>query len=271
MIGQAKRLYELQSLFRSNKKENSNSSIISITSGKGGTGKSFFAGNIAYALAEKGLKILLVDFDINMANQSVLYNIAQKLNLYHYFTYNKSLNDIVFEYNKNLHLILGESGRFDHPKLDEQKIKFFITELRSLKNNYDLILLDTASGIDKSTIEILLNSDEIILVTTPEPTSVMDAYAIFKLIKNYGSDVKTDVLVNKCFSEEEGIEAYNNLEKAAKHFLKSKLNHLGNLKFSEKVIQSIKRQKLLIANQKNEEISMKLQEISDKLKIHTIG
>lgn len=271
MIGQAKRLYELQSLFKSKDKVNRNSSIVAITSGKGGTGKSFIASNLAYSLAEQGAKVLLVDLDINMSNQNVMFNISKKHTFYHYLTYNKSLNDIIVEYDENLHIILGESGRFDHPKFNEQKIKLFITELKTLENNYDVILLDTASGIDNSTIKILLQSDEVILITTPEPTSIMDSYAIFKMLRKQGSSARTNVLINKCFGLEEANEAYNNIEKAAKHFLNSELNYLGSLIFSEKAIKSVKRQRLLLSNQENDAISTQLREISDKLKINTIG
>jgi len=271
MIGQAKRLYQLNSLIQARSEPELGCNIIAITSGKGGTGKSFIASNIAFELAEMGSKILLIDLDINLANQNVLFNISTKKTLYHYLTYNQKLEDIIYQHSDNLHLILGESGKLDHPKLDEHRVSLFIAELRKLSTIYDAIIIDTSSGIENGTLQVLLKSDEIILVTSPEPTSVMDAYVVFKMLKSNGSNIKNSVIINKCLEQKDAPEAFENLEKATKHFLKTKINYLGELSFSEEVIRSIQNQIPLMQAERPSKISVQIKQISSKLKIPTTG
>lgn len=271
MLGQAKRLYELKGLLNPKAKASNAAKIISITSGKGGTGKSFIACNMASELARKGSKVLLVDLDINMSNQSVLFNITPRNTIYHYLTYNKTIEDIVTPYSENLHLILGESGKLDHPSLNEDKVKLLVNDLRDLSEQYDIIIFDTASGIDSGNVQLLLKSDEIVIVTSPEPTSVMDAYVIFKLLKSNGVDQRANVIVNKCFDDKSALETFENLESATKHFLKTDINYLGKLSFSEDVVRSIQDQTPIIESKRSQSISSQIEEISSKLRKTTIG
>ncbi len=271
MIGQAERLYELNGLVNPVSAQKGRVKIVSITSGKGGTGKSFIACNIAIELASKGIKVLLVDLDINLANQNVLFNLTAKKTFYHYLTYNQSIEDVIISYSENLHLILGESGKIDHPSLNEDKVNLLVNELKELSNSYDVILFDTSSGIENGTLQLLLKSDEIILVTSPEPTSVMDAYVIFKLLKSNGSQKNASVIVNKCFNNNDALEAFDNLEKATKHFLKTEINYLGGLSFSKDVIRSIQDQTPLMYSNESSNISAQIKQISSKLRKATIG
>lgn len=271
MLGQAKRLYELNSLLHPEVKSKRECKIFAVTSGKGGTGKSFIASNMALKMAKSSSRVLLVDLDINLANQNVLFNISSKKNLYNYLTYNQSLEDIIYPYSENLHLIFGESGKIDHPKLNEDKVNMLISDLKAIADNYDVIIFDTASGIENGTLQVLLKSDEIIIVTSPEPTSVMDAYVIFKLLKSYNSKVRKNVIVNKCFNKNEAQEAFENLEKATKHFLKSDIFFLGELSFSEEVVKSIHNQAPLMLSENSPQIAAQIENISSKLRIPTNG
>ncbi len=271
MLGQAERLYQLNGLLKENVLPTSGCKIISVTSGKGGTGKSFLASNLAVELSNEGSKVLLLDLDLNFANLSVMFNASSKKTLYQYLTFNQTLEDIIYIYSENLHLVLGESGKIDHPKLNEERSNLLIEELRILSDNYDIIILDTASGADQGTIQLLLKSDEIILVTTPEPTSVMDAYVIFKLLKSNGSQVVKNVVINKCFKDGEAEEAFGNLEKATKHFLKYDINYLGELSFSEEIIKSIQAQNPIVSIENSSKISHQFTDIINKLRIPTNG
>ena len=271
MLGQAKRLYELNSLFNSKDEDKESTKIISFSSGKGGTGKSFVSSNIAYQMASNGLRVLLIDFDINLSNLGTIFNTNSKKNLYHYFNYDYNLEDVILNYSENLNLILGESGRSDHPELTEEKVNLFLSELNNISHNYDLILIDTASGIDKSTLQILHNSAEVMIVTTSEPTSVMDAYVIVKMLKSNSSKAQINVIINKTFDQNEGQIAFENLEKAVSHFLKIKVKYAGNISFSQEVVKSIQNQTLLVKTEKSPEISTQLEALSSKLSIPTIG
>ncbi len=271
MLGQAKRLLELKNLIQKEQTENKDGKIVSFTSGKGGTGKSFLSGNIAYLLSETGKKILLIDLDLNFSNLNTLFNIHSANTIYHYLTYNKSLSDIIEKYNNNLHLILGESGKTDHPAFSNQKAELMINELKNLSYKYDYILVDTRSGIDEGTLKFLINSNQVIFVVTPEPTSVMDSYVILKMLKINGADNSLKAIVNKCFTAEEGKVTFDNLDKAAKHFLKLDVEYLGELNFSEEVIKSIRNQIIFLEGQNSSEISKQIKKISLTFQKQTFG
>lgn len=271
MIGQAERLYELNSLIKGKERKNSNTRILTFSSGKGGTGKSFIAGNIGYQLSLLGLKVLLVDIDINFSNLNVLFNIKSKTNIYHYLTYNKSIDEVIYKYSENMDIIFGESGKIDHPEFTKEKADGLIKDLKNSEFKYDYIIFDTPSGIDNGSIQLLLRSDEVIIVTTPEPTSVMDSYVILKMMKNNGSGCSNNVIVNKTFNSKEGIETFNNLDLALKHFLKINIKYLGEISFSEEIIKSIQNQTLLLSVTKSSKIAHQFQSICDTLRIPAIG
>jgi len=271
MIGQAERLYELNGLVRKDQKEKSGSRIIALTSGKGGTGKSFLSSSIAFSLADSDLKVLLVDLDINLANLGTMFNVRSKKSIYNYFTYSRSLQDVIYNYSENLDLILGESGKLNHPELTEDKVNTLLHDLKNVSPKYDLIIIDTASGINSGTLQVLLKSDEVILVTSPEPTCVMDAYVIFKMLINYGGNNTQSVIVNKIFDISEGKNTFKNLEMATKHFLKNDIKYLGEISFSQDVIKSIQEQSLFVKAESNTIISDQIRQICNKLRIPAIG
>lgn len=273
MLGQAERIIELNGLTKPLNNSAFTPKIVAVTSGKGGTGKSYLAANLGLSMAAKGYRVLLVDMDINLSNQNVLFNMSIKKTIYHFLLYNQCLSDIIHEssINPNLSVIFGESGKLDHPSLTEEKVNNLFFELRRLSQHFDIILLDTASGIENGTLQLLLNSDEIILITTPEPTSVMDGYAINKLLKNHGSNTEVNVIVNKCFEENEAVEAFENLQKATEHFLKKEIQFLGGISFSEEIIRSIQSQTLIVNSPKLDKIHRQIDKISSKLKIPTFG
>ena len=271
MLGQAKRLFELNSLFSQNESDSKGARIISFSSGKGGTGKSFVSSSIALTLTEQGKKVLLIDLDLNFSNLHTFFNLNTKKSIYHYLTYNKSLSEIIEKHSNNLHLILGESGKIDHPVLTAEKSELLLSELKNLSSEYDYILVDTPSGIENGILNFLVNSHEVILVVTPEPTSIMDSYVILKLLKLNGAKNSLKTIVNKCFTKEEGSVTFNNLEKAVKHFLKINVNYLGEIDFSEKIVKAIQNQTIVNLHKDSSKISKQVRKISLSLQKQTIG
>ncbi len=271
MLGQAKRLYELNALTNSNDEIKECAKIITFTSGKGGTGKSFVSSNLAYELSSSGSKVLLIDFDINFSNLGTLFNISSKKNLFHYFNYDYGLDEVIFNYSNNLDIILGESGKIGHPELSKEKINLFISELKNISQKYDFILIDSSSGINDTTLQILNNSDEIIIVSTSEPTSVMDAYVIVKMLKSSGNSSIIKVIINKTFEIDEGITAFENLKKAVDHFLKFNINYIGNISFSPEIVKSIRDQYIFTKAEKSSPITVQIKEIRTKINIPAIG
>ncbi len=248
MIGQAERLHELNRLKRFGKNGKKRGAVFGVTSGKGGTGKSFMTISMAQALARNNSKVLVVDLDANLSNINIMMNIKPENNLYHYLRDSATLDETIYHYSGTLHFIFGESGRTDHPFMNESTVERFFMQLWLLAKKYDYILLDTAAGAGEDVISILKNSDARIIVTTPEPTAVMDAYALIKLLKFAGVEENKYIIINMCATLMEGKTAYDNLGKAIKHFLKEDLKLLGLVERDPQIPKSILNQSLFMSD-----------------------
>jgi flagellar biosynthesis protein FlhG len=179
ILGQAERIAELNNLrFAKNIKS---VPIIAFTSGKGGTGKSTLALNLANLLAKQNKKVLLIDFDINFANLHVMLNVFPENTLNDYFTNKIELDELFHKHNENLSFIFGETGVVTSVKLTKAKLNEFFYAIKS-SDKFDVIILDTASGGSPETLDILSFASLPVVVANPEPTAVMDAYAIIKLM-----------------------------------------------------------------------------------------
>lgn len=245
MNGQASRLIQLRRL-ENKGKVFSGSKIISVCSGKGGTGKSFFSANFAGKLAQLGKKILLIDLDLNLSNLNVLLNQVAKVSLSEFFEQRKSIQELICSVDKNLDLIYGDSGREDYPRVSRETLDYLFISLRNINLNYEYIILDSSSGADELTLHQLLKSDYNIIVTSPEPTAVMDAYVVLKLLNTSSSTAKNLVVINKCSSNEEAESTFGNILLASKHFFGNEPKYLGYISFDLIVHQSIVNQELLI-------------------------
>ena len=250
MVGQTKRLIELNKALENSNNlliQNSNTPIISFTSGKGGTGKTFLCLNIAYQLARLQKKVLVVDFDINFSNVHIMLNTIPSETLYDFFTSKCLLDELIFKYNENLHFIFGYSG-CEQKNIDCNRIRYFWNQLISISKNYDLVLIDTSSGANVNILEILTLSDYNIVVANPEPTATLDAYAIIKLIDNSKKENFIKIIINKYHKKDDALFAFGNLTKALEHFLKKKVSLLGYIPFDEGIARSIMEQKLYLEN-----------------------
>lgn len=244
MNGQASRLIQLRQL-EEREKQFSASKIVSICSGKGGTGKTFFAANFAYQLSSLGKKVLLVDLDLNFSNLNILLNQATQEVISEFFEQKKSLREIVSSYNKNLDLVFGDSGRDDYPRVSKEVLDYLFISLGRISDDYDFIILDSSAGADQLTLHQLTRSDYNIIVTSPEPTAVMDAYVIIKLLNSVSYSGEKLVVVNKCSDEEDARASFANLSVASKHFLGEEPNFLGSISSDSAVHKSIVHQELL--------------------------
>ncbi len=240
MIGQAKRLVELA------KTETQNSlaikNVLAVASGKGGTGKSFFILNYAYQLSSMGKRVLLIDLDSNLANIDVMLN-TTSVNTIGDFLQNKVLlKELPTEVRPNLNVIFGDSGKLQLPEKRKEIVDYLFSSIRKIANQYDQILIDTGAGVQLDGLYLLSKVDTITLLINPDPTSVMDGYAFTKLFFNEFGKREIVVVVNKCDDEEEGRTAFENLNTATSHFLKTKLKYLGTINYHNDVYKSIKEQ-----------------------------
>ena len=264
MFGQAERVMELKKP-GGNQNRNSSSKIFAFTSGKGGTGKTFLSLNLAYALSGQGKKILFIDLDSNLSNSNIMLNVIAAKTIYSFFTEQKLLNELVTEYEPNLHFIFGDSGKLNYPPKRTGIISTLFNQLRALQDAYDFIFLDTGSGAGDDILSILLQADGNIIVTLPEPTAVMDSYVMLKLLNANQYGGKKLVVVNKCFEKEDGKVTFDNLTMAADHFLKDKPAFLGEINFDQSVSKSIISQELFLKKYASTLAGIQIEKISKNL------
>jgi len=267
MNGQAGRIFELQRLEKKRAKVNSpqNGKIFAFTSGKGGTGKTFLAVNIATSLAMMGKKVLLVDFDYNLSNIHILVDVIPEKTLSLFLLNKELLPDLITDIEPNLSCIFGDSGLQDFPKLSGGAIDNFFDQLRRIEHVFDFIFVDTASGSNKETLEILSHADQCVLITSPEPTSVMDAYAVLKLLNGIGFTGRKNIIVNKSDEKNTADITFLNLKTAVDHFLKIEIKFLGFLNNDASVSRSIMAQTPLIKQAPESIITLQIKELAVNL------
>lgn len=216
--------------------------VIAVTSGKGGVGKTNLALNLAIAMAQSGLRVVLFDADMGLANVDIIMGLTPKYNLYHVIRKEKEIKDILISGPKGLRIIPGGSGIFEMANLSEEELKRVITELAKLDGDADYMVIDTGAGISNNVISFVLSADEIIVVTTPEPTSLTDAYGIIKTVATRGAGGKIFAIVNRVSSEAEGIIVGQKLKSVTQRFLGVELEILGYVIEDRAVEEAVMKQ-----------------------------
>lgn len=216
--------------------------VVTVTSGKGGVGKSNFSLNFALSLQRLGKKVLVFDADIGMANIDVLMGVSSSYNLYHLLKQEKTIWDIVQEGPEGLNFIAGGSGFKDLLDLSAEQLDGFAGEINKLHGKYDVILFDTGAGLSKETVKFITAAQETIVVTTPEPTSITDAYALIKMVKAMDVDVHFKLIVNRASDFREGKQTADKINLVAQRFLQSELPSLGIVPDDPNVSKAVKRQ-----------------------------
>lgn len=247
MIGQLQRIQELHGLAdHSASREIKN--LVSIASGKGGTGKTLFSILLAQNFAVTQKKILLVDLDFNFSNSNILLNCSPKKTLYNYFVGAENISKVITKYSSSLDVVFGFSGKLIENRRIENNIDKLLNDIENISSNYDLVIMDLGSGLSESSIKSLNKSHIKILVTLPEPTAVMDAYSAIKIFENRYSKSQFNIVVNRCLLQNEGEETFSKLEKAVKSFLLSEVSFLTSMNESLTIRKLISEQDTLTEN-----------------------
>lgn len=223
MIDQA---FKLREYYQSSANQNK-PQIISVTSGKGGTGKTFFSFYLSQILAAQGFKTLLVEFDFNLG--SLAYHLDQSTDntLGNFFLGSVLFEELPTEINENFSIVFGDNGKLNFPENLMSQIENFLKKLSNTSSQYDFILLDNGAGIGQHIFETLKYSSMNLIVTLSDPVAIMDAYVIIKLMAKNSLNQKKGIIVNKSTSSDEGQIAFKNLNNASQHFFKQKLNLIG--------------------------------------------
>lgn len=216
--------------------------ILTVTSGKGGVGKSNFSLNFAMALQRRGRRTLVFDADIGMANIDVLLGTPAPYNLFHLLKREKSIWDIIQTGPGGVQFIAGGSGFQELIRLEDEDIEYFANQVELLQGHFDFLLFDTGAGLSKETYRFIQAAEETIVVTTPEPTSITDAYALIKMVKTMGGDVPFRLVVNRVSDDREGKQTADNIQQVASKYLGIELPVLGYIPDDSHVSKAVKRQ-----------------------------
>jgi flagellar biosynthesis protein FlhG len=192
---------------------------MSVTSGKGGVGKTSTAINIAYLLTRLNKRVVILDADLGLANVDVMLGLAPRLNLFHLFEASVSLDRILFETPYGFHILPSASGVADMSALDQGQKLELLESMDYLESRIDYLIVDTGAGIDDTVVYFNLAVQERLVVLTPEPTSLTDAYALIKLLKNTHAVNTFRVVINMANSPEQAREVFKKLYLACDHFL----------------------------------------------------
>jgi len=219
---------------------------ITITSGKGGVGKSNFALNTAIALAGLGKRVLLVDADTNLANLDLLLGLTPRYNLADVVTGGKTMSEIIIAGPGGINILPGASGDIFMLGLDDEVENHLVESFAELELNHDVIIIDTGAGLSRQIVTYAAAADEVVIVTSPEPTARADAYAMVKIISQARPTVPIHLLVNMVKSAEEGMDVFDGLNLVVQTFLKFSIKFLGHLPFDPNVMAAVASQKPLM-------------------------
>ncbi len=230
-----------------NQKDLSPARVLTITSGKGGVGKSNLAVNLAVQLRKKGKKVIIFDADFGLANVEVMFGSVPKYNLSDLIYRDKTIEEIITKGPMGVDFISGGNAVAGLNNLNHQQIDYLIQCLGKLDHLADIILIDTGAGISDTVMEFVLASPEVLLVSTPEPSSLTDSYSLLKSMhrspKFKADQTKIKVIANKVHSREDGLEVFHKLDTVVHQFLSGNLEYLGMIPSDLALEKAIREQK----------------------------
>ncbi|MEN8128349.1 MAG: MinD/ParA family protein [Planctomycetota bacterium] len=244
---------------------NSGAMVLAITSGKGGVGKTNIAANLSVSMATDNQRVILMDADLGLGNLDVLMNIQARYNLTHVVSGKRTLEQITHVGPGGVEIICGASGIETLANLGNFQRQRLLDEMESLQERSDLIVIDTGAGIHASVIGFCLAADHTLVVTTPEPTAITDAYAMIKVLaaKNYTGRIS--LLVNMAQTLVEGKKVYRQIADVASRFLNVAVYEAGILCKDENLVQAVRRREPVVQAFPRADISKAFAAISNRL------
>jgi len=226
--------------------------VLAVTSGKGGVGKTFVSANLAAALAKRGHKVLVLDADLGLANLDVVLNLYPKITLHDVFTGKATLDEAILPAPGGFSVLLAGSGMVEYSRLTSEVRNEFLRVMNSLVPNYDVVILDTGAGISDVVLFAVSLASEVLMVATPEPTSLTDAYATIKVLVGQQQRQTVRVIINQATRPGSGAAITNQLQQVLDRFVVAGLNqpirliHMGDIPVDPEVRQAIMRRQLMM-------------------------
>ncbi len=216
--------------------------IIAITSGKGGVGKSNIAVNLGVSLTRFGHRVLLVDADMGLANLDMLLGLTPKYNLYHVLSGKKRIEDVIISGPSGIKLLPTSSNGLLSPDMTNEKRAEIVRRIRGFSDIADTVFVDTGGGITDNILEFLLLADEVILVTTPEPTSIMDSYGIIRVLAREKENSRVRLLINMAEDQADAQHVSATMKMITKQFFNVTFDELGWIGYDTHVSKAVRQQ-----------------------------
>jgi len=245
--------------------ENSGAVVLAVTSGKGGVGKTNIAANLSVCMAANNQRVILMDADLGLGNLDVLMNIQARYNLSHVVSGSRTLEEITQIGPNGVEVICGGSGIESLANLSSFQRQRLLEEMQGLQDRSDLIVIDTGAGIHLSVIGFCLAADHTLVVTTPEPTAITDAYAMIKVLASKHYTGRISLLVNMAPSLAEGKRVYRQIADVASRFLNVAVYEAGVLCRDDNLIQAVCRREPVVQAFPKAGISSAFATISNRL------
>ena len=217
--------------------------VIAVTSGKGGVGKTNVVANLAYSLSRLKRRVLILDADMGLANLDVLLGLIPKYTIHDILMGEKSLDEIMMDGPGGVRILPASSGVQELTDLTTQQRMVLLSQLESLSEGTDVLLIDTAAGISSNVMFFSTMANEIVVIASPEPTSITDAYATMKVLTTRYGEKYFHLLVNFARDESEGLEVYRHLSMVTERFLNLSIRYLGFIPADGHVQKAVKQQR----------------------------
>jgi len=260
---------ELRRKVEQMKEQAPSSRVITVTSGKGGVGKTSISVNLALQLQNLNKKVVIIDADFGLSNVEVMLGIRPQYNLADIIYGGRSVEEIITQGPNGIGFISGGSGVQDLVNLDKNSLKKLISKMVKLDSMYDVVIIDTGAGIADSVIEFVISSPEVLLVVTPEPTSITDAYSLLKAVKrkkDFEREKKSiKVITNRVSNQEEGEEIFEKISIVVSKFLNIHLEYLGYIPQNNSMSSSVLEQKPVLLREPEGEAAARIKGMCNKL------
>ncbi len=238
---------------------------ITVTSGKGGVGKTNMVANLAVALSQSGKKVMVLDADLGLSNIDVIFSLAPRYTIQHVLSGEKRLGDVLADGPHGIKILPASSGVQELTELDEFQRMTLIGEFEAYDVDIDVLLIDTGGGISENVAFFCIASQETIVVTAPEPTALTDAYALIKVLATRYQEKDFTILVNSARNAEDALEVFRRLSLAAEKFLNISLHYLGFIPYDESIPKAVRMQKAFLDAYPNCRAAGNLRVIASKI------
>ncbi len=237
---------KLRNIVKKNQRNTPKAQIFTVTSGKGGVGKSNVVVNLAVQMQRRGKKVIIFDADFGLANVEIMFGAIPKFNLSDLIYRGKTIQEIITPGPLDIGFISGGSGVMGVNNLSKEQLKFLVSNLSKLDELADVIIIDTGAGISDNVLEFVMASPEILLLATSEPSSLTDAYSLLKALHRSEefrqAETKIKVISNRVTSEEEGTGIFEKLNAVVGQFLNGNLEYLGMIPQDSALEKAVRQQ-----------------------------